>query len=277
MSWIGDSICDVDCNVAACSYDNGDCDAAHADSMSSAQLTAVAATCGITLDDVPCSSGVDIAVVDNSMTLAGVTVKQFDNAAQTAFTKGLATTAGVEEGRVMIAQFQATSRRSSGISVESKVTLVGTEATGDKASAISTKLSDKDALQSNIQAQAGSGTALKAATVESSSSSVTTQAGTGGFNSGGGSSGGSSSGGGALLIIILCVVGGVVVVGAIGGAVYMMQNKGDSGDGGGGTVAVKMEVNADETPPPGGVYMKNGMWMDEDGKPVDNKSHPGIQ
>merc|ERR1719453_1969129 len=167
--------------------------------MTSADLQALAATCGVTLNDTPCTSGVDMAIIDNTMNLDGVTVKQFDTASQTAFKKGLAKTANVEEGRVNIATITAVARRmNTGISVESKVTLVGTEATGTKASSISTALSDKTALQTSIQAEAGSGSALKTATVESSSSTVVTTTGSGSFNSGGdgGSSSNSSSDGG---------------------------------------------------------------------------------
>lgn len=42
-------------------------------------------------------------------------------------------------------------------------------------------------------------------------------------------------------------------------------------------VATPMDEPATEVPPPGGVYIKNGIWMDDQGRPVDDKSHPGIQ
>jgi len=83
----------------------------------------------------------------------------------------------------------------------------------------------------------------------------------------GAASGSSSSD--STLIIILCVVGGVILIAAVGAGVYFfMSQKEQPGSSGG--VAVQ-EIRLSDRPPPGGKYMKNGMWYDENGKPVPDQ------
>lgn len=225
-----------------------------------------------------------MAVVKNTMDLAGVTAKQFQSPSmQTAFTKGFATTAAVSEDRVAITGFkEVTTRRATNLEVDTQVTLVGTEATATKTSTISTKLSDKTALQANIQTEAtnSGATGLSSATVESTTTAapvITT--GTNPALNGGGGSSSSSSDGAMLWIIIGCSVGGAVLIAAIGGAAFMMMGSGNGGGGGSSSVTVKIDepAAAEPQPPPGGSYMKNGIWMDNNGRPVGDAKHPGIQ
>jgi len=77
----------------------------------------------------------------------------------------------------------------------------------------------------------------------------------------------SSSSGGGMMIIIVIVVGALCCVGVVGGALYyFMSQKGET------TVQAKqsnigVEMKQNE-PPPGAVYMKNGVWLDANNQPV---------
>jgi hypothetical protein len=83
----------------------------------------------------------------------------------------------------------------------------------------------------------------------------------------------SSSSSDNTVIIVVAVVGGLVLLGAVGAGAFFMSKGG--GDGKGAAAArpvTSTELPAmGDQPPPGATYMKNGVWMDAEGKPVGNQ------
>jgi len=75
----------------------------------------------------------------------------------------------------------------------------------------------------------------------------------------------SSSSSSSTLLIVLLVVGSVVLLAAIGGGVFFFMNQGGAS---GGKAVAAPDIKLQDQPPRGGKYMKNGIWYDENGKPV---------
>lgn len=129
-------------------------------------------TCGVTVSTTPCPmAGIEQVEVKAQTKLSGITIALFDSAAQTAFKKGMAKTAGVSEKKVAILDYsEVTVRRAAGLQVDSQVLLTGSAV--DTASAVNAKISDTTALAANIQAEAPTGSAMKTVAVTSSSGTM---------------------------------------------------------------------------------------------------------
>merc|ERR1711907_232148 len=126
------------------------------------------AACGITVSTTPCAMpGIEQTEVKAVTKLAGVTVAQFDSAAQTAFKSAMATTADVTANKVIISGFSATTvRRSTGLEVDSQILLTGNAVSS--ASSVQTRMQDSTALATNLHSS-GASTSLASTTVASSS------------------------------------------------------------------------------------------------------------
>jgi len=145
-----------------------------------------AAACNIALSTTPCASGITVATVESTVSLAGITLAVFQTTAnEFAFKKGVATTAGVSKNLVAITESTATARRS-GVQVKSTVTLAGDAA--NSKSTVQSNLQNTATLQSNIQSaalihQTSSSSNLASATV-GASTAVSGSTVTGTSNSG---------------------------------------------------------------------------------------------
>jgi cobalamin biosynthesis Mg chelatase CobN len=228
------------------------------------------------------------ASVESQTTLGGVTTAQFGKKEAEAVKTAVAKTAGASKNSVQVISIKETSRRATGLEVDTQVYLMGDKAADVEAT--QAKLANKTSLQSNLQA-ADSSTSLKSATVASTSAKpgVSVAADTSQVSDplakdpasrkGAGSTS-SSSGGSMMIIIIVVVVVAVAVIVGGGVAFYMMRSP-KAPD----TVHAKLEdkqvspgIAVDmESPPPGATYKKNGVWMDGDGKPIGDPTHEGIQ
>merc|ERR1712166_1181341 len=175
--------------------------------------------CDITLTSTPCTDGtggLEMASVDSTVALSGITVAQFqETSTTTAYKQGVATTAGTTVSSVAITN--TVSSRRSGATVSSTVTLTGDQAANQ--AAVESKLSDSSTLQSNLQT-ASSSSNLASATVSSSQAA-------GGYKIEG-SSGDSGTGTG---VIVGIVIGVLVVVGvAVGVVAYFVTRPSRASD-----------------------------------------------
>lgn len=220
-------------------------------------MTEGADACGVTLEATACDSDVPVAAVDSTVGLAGGTVETYCcSDCKKVVTEAVATTADVPKNSVIVTTCKASSRRA-GVEVDSKIFLVGADASSDKVSAIETKLADTSALQSNLAA-ASSGTGSMGGVRVTSTAATIDPA-----NSNGVSTASSSEGAAMMMIIIVAVVGLLLAVGVGVGSYLLCCTKSDPPTV---TVAVPLEEKGD--PPPGAVYMKNGQWLSADGIPV---------
>merc|ERR1711907_552368 len=127
-----------------------------AESADPAAIANELAACGITVSTTPCAMpGIEQTEVKAVTKLAGVTVAQFDSAAQTAFKSAMATTADVTANKVIISGFSATTvRRSTGLEVDSQILLTGNAVSS--ASSVQTRMQDSTALATNLQSSGAS-------------------------------------------------------------------------------------------------------------------------
>lgn len=140
------------------------------------KVSSQAAACNIALSTTPCAS------VESTVSLAGITLAQFQTTAnEAAFKKGVATTAGVSKNLVAITETTTTARRS-GVQVKSTVTLVGDAANSQ--STVQSDLQNTATLQSNIQSADSSSNLASATVGTSAAASGSIVAGTQASNSG---------------------------------------------------------------------------------------------
>jgi hypothetical protein len=184
----------------------------------------MAKQCGITLDTKPCGgSSVAIVTIESTVTMKGITAAQFGDSEKAAFTKGIAQTAGVKQSQVTILSVKDATRRASGVTVTSQITLAGASSSdlSKLADAVNTKLKDTAAIQKNIQASS-TGTSLSGATTSSSSAKTTAKVAPAASSS--------SSSSANVGMIVGVVIAAVVVVGvAIGAGVWCRGKKKDQG------------------------------------------------
>merc|ERR1711966_74439 len=146
------------------------------------KVSSQAAACNIALSTTPCASGMSVATVESTVSLAGITLAQFQTTAnEAAFKKGVATTAGVSTNLVAITETTTTARRS-GVQVKSTVTLVGDAANSQ--STVQSDLQNTATLQSNIQSADSSSNLASATVGTSAAASGSIVAGTQATNSG---------------------------------------------------------------------------------------------
>jgi len=141
--------------------------------------------CGIKVNYTPCNGGsaYEIARIPATIKLSGISAAQFTTAVQNEFKAGVAKTAGVGEKAITLLSFKDTRRSGITVNYEVLVVTTGGASAASKAGDIQKKLQNKSELQKNIQAQAGTTSPLKTASVSSATATSAQVSGTDGTDS----------------------------------------------------------------------------------------------